>query len=96
MTATAPSLGVQTKAGRYLLERRVRVKYAEARTFAAVVTGSKPYGVTFNAVQGWLCGCPAAGTCCHIVACQAVWAPAAPPPGSWDAADPFTLLPEAE
>lgn len=74
---TTPSLSVQAKAATYLLERRVRVDYADGRSFAAFVRGSADRAYYVTCIDGgWRDTCPATTTCAHIVACQAVWQPA--------------------
>lgn len=72
---SAPSATVQAKAGQYLLERRVRVDYADQRSFVGLVDGSRAHPYLVMWAGGWRCDCPATATCAHVVACQAVWSP---------------------
>lgn len=77
----APSQTVQAKAAEYLLTGRVSLDFADrvAGVLVAAVQGSKPrpYAVTHSPRQGWGCTCQATCTCAHILACQAIWQPAA-------------------
>jgi uncharacterized Zn finger protein len=95
---SAPSVEVQAKAARYLLTGKVKVDYADVRSFTALVSGTRetPYAVMWHTGH-WRCDCPARATCAHMLACQMIWAPvltAVPQtvPGPWDAKDPFSLV----
>lgn len=91
---TAPSQDVQAKAARYLLEHRVRIDYADQRSFVGLVDGTRAHPYLVMWAGGWRCDCRSTvAGCSHVVACQAVWTPpAAPEPSPWADADPFALL----
>lgn len=74
----AATQAVQAKAAEYLLGGHVRIDHADRGVLSATVTGSKPYPYTVAYyAESWHCTCPASRLCAHIVACQAIWQPAA-------------------
>lgn len=79
--AAAPSTEQIGKAAECLVHGRVRICYADRDTVDATVRGSAglPYRVMGSASL-WACDCPAnrlgSRRCYHILAVQAVWAPA--------------------
>jgi len=66
---------VAAKARRYLAEGRLIVRALDeaAGTVSADVRGgSAVYTVARTRDTGWVCSCPARGTCCHLTAVQLV------------------------
>lgn len=66
---------VAAKAGRYLAEGRVIVRAldeAAGIVSADVRGGGAVYTVARTRDTGWVCTCPARGTCCHLTAVQLV------------------------
>lgn len=61
----------QTKGRRYLTEGRLTVAEVDANRVRATCRGQ---GTVYRLGhdRGWWCGCPAKGTCCHLVALQLV------------------------
>jgi uncharacterized Zn finger protein len=80
--AAVPSPGVIERAMRYLTEGHVRILHATPELVDATVrSGSSDLTYHVAGSAGlWICQCPAnrlgGRRCAHILAVQAVWAPA--------------------
>lgn len=64
---------ISTKARRYLIEGRIRVRYVGPLGIQAHVTGTEAvHVVTYRLEEGWGCSCPARSRCAHLEAVQLV------------------------
>jgi hypothetical protein len=66
--------GVESKAQRYLCERRLIVEHVDAELVRATCRGDlgMVYDTGWTPTYGWSCNCPARRRCAHVIALQAV------------------------